>query len=174
MAQTRDWKSMQTMSARLLEERTGEGVAVWNRRIKKQGFKDEKALRGWLTGQGVTGYAQTMLVMEQFGYPDFFLASADELTDGQYADRPHLRPILDALLDAAAGLGEVTIQTRKTYISATFQDSRDDAAADQFCSPRGSGRRGAGVAAEGLRGKQLASSLLGLPTRPQTTRLQRA
>ena len=34
MAQTRDRKSMQDMSARLLMERTGDDVATWNRRIK--------------------------------------------------------------------------------------------------------------------------------------------
>ncbi len=117
MAQTRDWKGMRDMSARLLKERTGEDVDVWNRRIKKDRFSDEKALRAWLTDQGVTGYAQTLLVMERFGYPDFFLASADELVEGQYADRPHLRPIFDAIIDAAAGLGEVVIQARKTYVS---------------------------------------------------------
>jgi len=105
------------MSARLLKERTGEDVDVWNGRVKKESFNDEKALRAWLTKQGVTGYAQSLLVMERFGYPDFLLASADELVEGQYGDRPHLRPILDAILDAAAGLGEVTIQARKTYVS---------------------------------------------------------
>src|SRR5262249_23343833 len=36
---------------------------------------------------------------------------------GQYADRPRLRPIFDAIIDAAAGLGEITIQARKTYVS---------------------------------------------------------
>jgi hypothetical protein len=55
--------------------------------------------------------------MERFGYPDFLLASADELIQGQYADRPQLRPIFDAIVDAAAGLGAVIIQTRKTYVS---------------------------------------------------------
>lgn len=105
------------MSARLLKERTGEDVDAWNQRVKEQGFTDEKALRVWLTDQGVTGYAQTLLVMERFGYPDFFLASADELIEGQYTDRSHLRPILDAIIDAAAGLGDVTIQARKTYVS---------------------------------------------------------
>ena len=117
MAQTRDWKGMRDMSARLLKERTGEDVDAWNRRVKKERFNDKKALRAWLTDHGVTGYAQTLLVMERFGYPDFFLASADELIEGQYADRPHLRPIFDAIIDAAAGLGEVTIQARKTYVS---------------------------------------------------------
>src|SRR5438309_11722301 len=70
----------------------GEGVATWNRRIKKEGLDDEKSLRAWLTKQGVFGYAQTFLVMERFGYPDFMTATADELIDGQYADRPQLRP----------------------------------------------------------------------------------
>ena len=65
----------------------------------------------------MTGYAQSMLVMERFGYPDFMLASADDLVDGQYADRLQLRSIYEALIQAAAALGEVVIQTRKTYVS---------------------------------------------------------
>jgi Domain of unknown function (DUF5655) len=117
MAQTRDWKGMKDMSARLLHERTGQDLATWNQRITSDGFTDEQSLRAWLTEQGVTGYAQSLLVMERFGYPAFFLASADELIEGQYADRPQLRPIFDALIDAAARLGEVVIQTRKTYVS---------------------------------------------------------
>jgi len=117
MAQTRNWQGMQTMSARLLQERTGEDVAAWNRRIRAETFADEKQLRAWLAQRGVTGYAQSLLVMERFGYPKFLLASADELIDGQYGDRPQLRPICDALLVAAAGLGAVTIQARQTYVS---------------------------------------------------------
>jgi hypothetical protein len=117
MAQIRDWQSMKAMSARLLQERTGLDVTAWNQRIQAQHLKDEKALRAWLLEQGVTGYAQNLLVMERFGYPDFMQASADELIQGQYADRPHLRPIFEAILGAAAGLGDVTIQARKTYVS---------------------------------------------------------
>ena len=117
MVQTRDWQGMREMSARLLKERTSEDVDTWNQRIKRERLNDEKSLRAWLTKQGVTGYAQSLLVMERFGYPDFLLASADELIDGQYADRPQIRPIFDAIIDAAAGLGEVIIQTRKTYVS---------------------------------------------------------
>jgi hypothetical protein len=105
------------MSARLLEERTGKGVDAWNRRIKAGRFKDEQSLRAWLTEQGVTGYAQSLLVMERFGYPDFFVASADELIDAQYADRPQLRPILEAIINAASAVGEVIVQARKGYVS---------------------------------------------------------
>lgn len=117
MSETRDWKGMREMSARLLQERTGESVSAWNRRIQNEHFTQEKSLRRWLTRRGVTGYAQTLLVMERFGYPDFLLASADDLIDSQYADRPQLRPVFDAIIDAAAGLGEVTVQARKTYVS---------------------------------------------------------
>src|SRR2546427_8292368 len=108
---------MRAMSERLLEERTGKGVATWNRRIKKEGLDDEKSLHAWLTKQGVIGYAQTLLVMKRFGYPDFMTATADELIDGQYTDRPQLRPIFDAVVEAAVGLGDVTIQARKTFVS---------------------------------------------------------
>ncbi|MCI0390201.1 MAG: DUF5655 domain-containing protein [Acidobacteria bacterium] len=117
MNEIRDWQRYREMWIRSLEKQTGEGVDKWNRRIKKERLEDKQSLRAWLTRQGVTGYAQSLLVMERFGYPDFFLASADELIDGQYADRPQLRPIFDAVISAATELGEVIIQARKTYVS---------------------------------------------------------
>jgi Family of unknown function (DUF5990)/Domain of unknown function (DUF5655) len=42
---------------------------------------------------------------------------ADELIDAQYADRPQLRPVLDAVLAALPALGPVTVQARKTLVS---------------------------------------------------------
>jgi hypothetical protein len=117
MTKTRDWSHMQDLSARLLKERTGQDVPAWNKRIQAQKFKDEQTLRAWLKQAGVTGYAQTMLVHETFGYPGFLVASADALIDAQYAERPALRPIYDTLVEAAAALGEVTVQARKTYVS---------------------------------------------------------
>jgi hypothetical protein len=68
-----------------------------------------------MTGRGVTGYQQMLLLMETFGYPAYLLASADELLDGQYADRPQLRPIFDAVVAAAQAVGAVEVQARKTY-----------------------------------------------------------
>jgi hypothetical protein len=104
-------------SGQLLKDRTGEDVAVWNRRIAKEQLDDEKSLRAWLTDKGVTSYPQSLLVWERFGYPDHLLASAENLIDNQYKDRFQLRPVCDAIVEAAAGLGEITIQARKTYIS---------------------------------------------------------
>jgi hypothetical protein len=105
------------MSARLLVERTGQNLDAWNDRINRERIHDEANLRAWLSQQVMTGYAQSLLVMEQFGYPAFMLASAGELIDAQYADRPQLQPILEAIIAAAASFSEITIQARKTYIS---------------------------------------------------------
>jgi hypothetical protein len=104
-------------SARLLKERTGEDVASWNRRIAEEQLNDEKSLRAWLTEQGVTSYPQSLLVWERFGYPEHLLASAQDLIEKQYADRQQLRPIFEAIIEAAAGLGEIIIQARKTHVS---------------------------------------------------------
>ncbi len=117
MAQPRTWQAMRAQIADNLVRRTGEGVEAWNARIAEHHPKDEPELRAWLAEQGVTGYPAMLLAMETFGYPDYLLAGADELIDGQYADRPHLRPILDALLAVAPGLGEVDVQARKTYVT---------------------------------------------------------
>jgi uncharacterized protein DUF5990/uncharacterized protein DUF5655 len=41
----------------------------------------------------------------------------NELIDGQYRDRPQLRPVLDAVLATLPTLGPVTVQARKTFVS---------------------------------------------------------
>jgi hypothetical protein len=41
--------------------------------------------------------------MEHFGYPDFVLATGDELIGKQYEDRPHLRAIYDRILRPLTG-----------------------------------------------------------------------
>lgn len=117
MAKILDWQGMKDMYTRLLVERTGEDLATWNERIQREGFDDEQRLREWLSAQGVTGYPQALLVMERFSWPEWMQASADDLIEGQYADRPNLRPIFNAILAAVSGLGDLTIQTRKTYVS---------------------------------------------------------
>lgn len=114
---TRDWRWRNQWIADLLETRTGDNVEVWNARIREAGLNDEASLRAWLADRGVTGYPQGLLVMERFGYPAFLVASADELIDAQYRDRPGLRPIFDAILVRVASLGAVTVQARKTYVS---------------------------------------------------------
>jgi hypothetical protein len=54
---------------------------------------------------------------ERFGYPGFMTTGGDELIDAQYADRPQLRPVLDAVLATLPALGDVTVQARKTIVS---------------------------------------------------------
>ena len=117
MANVLDWSRNREMWIRVLEKQTGKSLEHWNQRVRNENFQDEKSLRAWLHGQGVKGYAESLLVMERFGYPDFITSSADELLEGQYADRPHLRPIYDAIINAMLGIGPITIQARKTYVS---------------------------------------------------------
>jgi hypothetical protein len=117
MMQTRDWQRNRSMWVRVLEKKTGQGIDAWNRRIRREGFADERSLKAWLGRQGIDGYAETLLIMERFGYPDFLRASAQELIDAQYAKCPQLRPIYDAIVEAADALGPVAVQARKTYVS---------------------------------------------------------
>jgi hypothetical protein len=56
----------------------------------------------WLVKQGENGYAFSFLVKEQSGYPGYMLATASEIIDGQYADRPQLKLIFIAKINAAA------------------------------------------------------------------------
>ncbi len=117
LPETRDWQRNRAMWVRVLEKQTGEGLDAWNRRIGSLRTRDERGLRAWLATHGVTGYAQSLLVMERFGYPDFVLASAGQLIEQQYSDRPSLRPIYDAIVTAATRCGDVVIQARKSYVS---------------------------------------------------------
>jgi hypothetical protein len=113
----RSWQEMREQEIQWLVDRTGHGLDVWNARVRDTGLSDEASLRAWLTEQGVTGYPAMLLVMERFGYPDYLQATADELIEGQYADRPELRPILDTILGLLPGVGDVEIQARKTYVA---------------------------------------------------------
>lgn len=117
MAEVRDWGTFKAEQEARLVKQTGEGIAAWGARMAEAGLNDQPAIRAWLAERGVTGYLRMFLVWERLGYPDFISASADELVDGQYADRPDLRPVYDAVIEAALSLGDVAIQTRKTYVS---------------------------------------------------------
>jgi hypothetical protein len=107
---------MRTSITERLLRQTGHDVTWWNGQIAEQGgLGDEAALRAWLRERGVTGYQQMLLVLETFGYPDYLLASAGDLIEAQYADRQALRPVFEAVLAAAATLGDIEVQARKTY-----------------------------------------------------------
>ena len=117
MANILDWNSNREFWIRILKQQSDQGVDDWLKRMQGEIFEDHAALRAWLKPQGVTGYAATLLVYEHFGYPDFVVDSAETLLHNQYADRPHLRPIYDALIAAVDDMGDFTIQMRKSYVS---------------------------------------------------------
>ena len=108
---------LQTAPGGVLQLATGSGLEHWLARIRDLNPPTEAALREWLGAEGVSGYPRALLVHETFGYPDSTVRAADELLDAQYADRPTLRPILDAVLLYAGDLDEVGIQTRTTHVA---------------------------------------------------------
>jgi hypothetical protein len=114
---TRDWRERNQWIADLLKRRTGQDLDAWNARVRELDPSDETALRAWLAEQGVSGYPQSLLVMERFGYPEFLVASSEELLEAQYRDRPRLRPIFETVVALAATLGEITVQVRKGFVS---------------------------------------------------------
>lgn len=117
MGDALSWAAFRDENAQRLLRQTGQDVAAWKGRMVAAGLADEPSVRAWLKAEGVTGYSAQLLRWEVLGYPDFMTASADALVDAQFADRPALRAVYDAVLAAALALGDVTIQTRKTYVS---------------------------------------------------------
>ena len=113
----RSWREMYERIAAQLSRETGIDIAGWNARIREWGPTDAKRLKAWLNEQGVGGYPAMLLGYETFGYPDYLQASADELIDGQYRDKPAIRPIYDRLIAELPEVGEVEVQARKTYVA---------------------------------------------------------
>jgi hypothetical protein len=111
------WESFLQHTAQRLLDQTGQDLPTWNARVRAEGPDNEAVLKAWLAGQGVTGYSANLLIRERFGYPEWFTASAEDLIAGQYADRQALRPVFEAIVAAASGVGEVVVQARKTYVS---------------------------------------------------------
>jgi hypothetical protein len=120
MVDAKDWREMHEWSAQLLRRQTGQDVEEWNRRIRDTGITSRDELQMWLKTRSINGYAQQLLIMERFGYPEFLLQTAEELLAGQFADRQHLRPVFDEVIEAGVGIahhGLVEVQARKTFVT---------------------------------------------------------
>ena len=111
------WDHIRLWEIGQLQNDTGLGLEHWLARIRDLAPPTEAALREWLGSEGVNGYPRALLVHETFGYPNSTVRAADELIDAQYADRPTLLPILDAVLLCAGELDGVSIQTRTTHVA---------------------------------------------------------
>jgi hypothetical protein len=120
MVDAKDWREMHEWSAQLLRRQTGQTVEEWNERIRESGISTRDDLQLWLVRHDINGYAQQLLIMERFGYPDFMVKSAEELVEDQFADRRHLRPVFDEVIGAGVGIaqqGQVEVQARKTFVT---------------------------------------------------------
>lgn len=110
------WREMVAWCDALVVERTGETADAWADRARADGVTEEGPLRAWLAEHAVTGYASNAVEWKVLGYPESFLKDADELLEAQYADRPGLRPVADAILAWAESNG-ASVQVRKTVAS---------------------------------------------------------
>jgi hypothetical protein len=120
MVDAKDWREMHEWSAQLLRRQTGQSVQDWNQRIQETGIESRDELQLWLKTRNINGYAQQLLIMERFGYPEFLLKTAEELVEEQFADRQHLRPVFDEVIEAGVGIahyGLVEVQARKTFVT---------------------------------------------------------
>lgn len=117
MAETLDWRTFRDGEVERLLRTTGVDLETWNARIREAGLSDRASITAWLAERGVTGYSAMILRWERLGYPDHMTATAGALIAGQYADRPDLRPLYEAILQACLEVGDVTVQMRKTYVS---------------------------------------------------------
>ena len=111
------WQSMVEQCEAILVRRTGTSSTDWAQRLQDEQITDQRAARDWLTAQGVGGRGQDAVIWAAFGLPEYFTASGDELLDAQYADRPALRPIADAVFAAVADWPGLAFQARKTYVA---------------------------------------------------------
>ena len=78
-------------------------------------LKDEAERRRASAGEA--GRAGDAAQAGDDGQAGYLTADAGELIEGQYADRPQLRPVLDAVLALLPALGPATVQARKTIVS---------------------------------------------------------
>jgi hypothetical protein len=122
MIETRDWRWARKKWISLLERKTSRSLVDWKKLIREKGFETEAALKSWLTGEGVTGYARSVLLMETFGYPVFFDSTGDRLIDAQFEKAPQAKDLYSKLLLYVSGLGKYRIEARKTYISLVAQE----------------------------------------------------
>jgi hypothetical protein len=97
-----------------LKAKTGHSLDEWIALIKKEGPKDEKALREWLKSKHKLGTnSATWLAARAEGKggeeddPESYLAAAAQYVEQQYAGpKSTLRPIYDQLLTVGKSLGE--------------------------------------------------------------------
>lgn len=97
-----------------LKPKTGRSLEEWLRLMKKNGPKDEKALREWLKTEHGLGTNSAWWLAERVagknseeGDPDAYLKAAEGYVEKMFSGaKAELRPIYDALLKLGLGIGK--------------------------------------------------------------------
>jgi hypothetical protein len=96
-----------------LKEKTGRSLEEWIAMVKKEGPKNEKSRREWLTSRHKVGSRDAGWIAERaegkggdLDTPEVYLKSAARYVEEQYAGaKEKLRPIYEELLDLATSIG---------------------------------------------------------------------
>jgi hypothetical protein len=104
-----------------LEERTGRTLEQWVAAVRESGIDpvDQRAVRAWLKDvHGIPQNSQWAIADAAARDAGWVRPDVDAYTDTLYrGDKAHLRPIHDAVITLAEGLGEdVHREGRSTYI----------------------------------------------------------
>ena len=116
----RDPGEMMGAVADSMEERTGRTLEEWVRLVGEAGLDplDQKAVRRWLKDEhGVPQNSQWAIADAAARAAGWERPSVDEYADALYAGaKAPLRPLHDAVVELAAGLGsDTTVEGRATY-----------------------------------------------------------
>ncbi len=96
-----------------LKEKTGRSLEEWLKLVRKDGPPTEKERRAWLKSEHGLGTNSAMFIAEradgkggEMDDPESYLRAAEQYVDAMYSGgKAGLRPIYDALLKLALGLG---------------------------------------------------------------------
>jgi len=96
-----------------LKEKTGRSLDEWLKLVRKDGPPAEKECRAWLKGEHGLGTNTAWFIAEraagkggEMDEPESYLRAAERYVDAMFAGKAALRPIYDALLRLALGLGK--------------------------------------------------------------------
>lgn len=89
---------------RNLRQKTGRSLEQWLTSGRAQGHADEKAARAWFAAQGAGSVASWSLASRLFGRDPLGEAPHAHI-EAQYAGKPHLIPVYEALVELVLSLG---------------------------------------------------------------------
>ncbi|MEL7060363.1 MAG: DUF4287 domain-containing protein [Acidobacteriota bacterium] len=101
-----------------LPEKTGKDLAGWIAHLKEQGLAKHGEIMKHLKDDHSMGHGYANLVSQMARKSDQPAETEDDLVTLQYAKKPNLKPIYDAVIARIEGFGDdVELAPKKAYVS---------------------------------------------------------